>query len=74
MGYPSKAGSIYVEGHLPGRNQQSPSISHNSIDPAYFKTMRVPLLEGRTFTDSDNETAPPVAIVNQAMAKKLWPN
>jgi len=36
--------------------------------------MRVPLLEGRTFKDSDNETAPPVTIVNQMMAKKFWPN
>jgi predicted permease len=36
--------------------------------------MRLPLLEGRTFRDSDNETAPPVAIVDQTMAKEFWPN
>jgi putative ABC transport system permease protein len=51
-----------------------PEVSFNRIDPAYFETMRVPLLEGRTFRESDNETAPPVAIVSQTMAKEFWPN
>jgi predicted permease len=36
--------------------------------------MHIPILRGRTFAESDNETAPQVAIVNQTMAKKLWPN
>jgi len=49
-------------------------VAFNRIDPAYFETMRLPFLEGRTFRDSDNETAQPVAIVNQTMAKKLWPD
>jgi putative ABC transport system permease protein len=34
--------------------------------------MRVPLLRGRAFTESDNQTAPPVVIVNQTMADKFW--
>jgi predicted permease len=35
--------------------------------------MRIPLLFGRAFADSDNETAPLVAITNQTMASRLWP-
>jgi putative ABC transport system permease protein len=31
-------------------------------------------LQGRTFTEADNETARPVAVVNQTMARKLWPS
>ena len=74
LGMPSPGSPIYVEGHPLAPGQVAPGVSFNSIDPAYFETMRVPLLEGRTFQDSDNETARPVAIVDQAMAKKFWPN
>jgi predicted permease len=74
LGMPSPGSPIYVEGHPLAPGQVVPGVSFNSIDPGYFETMRVPLLEGRTSRDSDNETAPPVAIVDQTMAKKFWPN
>jgi predicted permease len=74
LGMPSPASPIYIEGHPLAPSQVAPEVSFNSIDPAYFETMRVPLLEGRTFRDSDNETAQPVAIVNQTMAKRFWAN
>jgi len=74
LGMPSPGNAIYVEGHPLAPGQVAPGVSFNSIDPAYFETLRVPLLEGRTFRESDNETAPPVAIVDQAMAKEFWPN
>jgi putative ABC transport system permease protein len=74
LGMPSPSDPVYVEGHPLPAGQQPPTISYDSIDPAYFETMRVPLLRGRTFADSDNEMARPVAIVNQTMAKRLWPN
>jgi predicted permease len=74
LGMPSPGSSIYVEGHPLPPGQLAPGVAFNRIDPAYFETMRVPLLEGRTFRDSDNETAPPMAIVDQTMAKEFWPN
>jgi predicted permease len=74
LAYPSQNGPVYVEGHVLDPNEQAPEISYNAVDPGYFPTMRVPLLRGRTFSDSDNETAPPVAIVNRTMASWLWPN
>jgi len=74
LGMPSPSGPVYVEGYSLAGGQQPPTISYDSIDPAYFETMRIPLLRGRTFADSDNEMARPVAIVNQTMAKRLWPN
>jgi predicted permease len=74
LGLPSPGSPIYVEAHPLAPGQVVPEVSFNRIDPGYFETMRVPLLEGRTFRDSDNETAPPVAIVDQTMAKNFWPN
>jgi predicted permease len=74
LGMPSPGSPIYVEGHPLAPGQVAPEVAFNRIDPGYFETMRVPLLEGRTFRDFDNETAPPVAIVDQTMAKKFWPN
>ncbi|MGC2527565.1 MAG: ABC transporter permease [Candidatus Acidiferrum sp.] len=74
LGIPGAATPIWAEGHPLAPGQQPPQISFNTVDPSYFATMRIPLPRGRAFTDSDNATAPPVAIVNQTMAKKLWPN
>jgi predicted permease len=73
LGIPGHVGFISVEGHPLVPGSQPAQTSFNSVDPAYFATMRIPILRGRTFVKSDNEAAPQVAIVNQTMAKKLWP-
>jgi putative ABC transport system permease protein len=44
------------------------------IDPQYFQTMQMPLVAGRYFTDSDSATSLDVAIVNQTLVKRYWPN
>jgi macrolide transport system ATP-binding/permease protein len=74
LGIPGRVGFVSVEGHPLIAGQQPPETSFNSVDPAYFTTMRIPILHGRAFADSDNETAPQVAVVNQTMGKKFWPN
>ena len=40
----------------------------------YFATMGIPLLRGRDFSSTDNASAPQVAIINQTMAQRFWPN
>jgi putative ABC transport system permease protein len=74
MGMPSSTHPVFVEGNPLNPGERPPQASSNSVDPNYFGTMRVPLLEGRPFTESDNKTAPRVAIVNQTMARRFWPN
>lgn len=44
------------------------------IDAEYFQTMQIPLVGGRYFTSADASSAPSVAIINQALAKRYWPN
>ena len=64
---------VSFEGHPTPPGRQAPSVLSNSVDPPYFETMRLTLLRGRIFTDSDNETAPRVAIINQTMGARFWP-
>ena len=45
-----------------------------TIAPGYFEVFRIPVIRGRTFTDRDNAADAPVVIINQAMAKKYWPD
>lgn len=47
---------------------------YRTVSPAYFRTMRMRLLQGREFTEHDSQDAPPVAVVSQAFAKKFFPN
>ena len=42
------------------------------VGPEYFRTMGTPVLQGRELTASDDEGAAPVAVVNEALARKLW--
>lgn len=48
-------------------------IGFSRIGPSYFTTLRIRLLSGREFTADDDATAPPVVIVNEAMARQFWP-
>jgi predicted permease len=50
------------------------SVWFNFISPGYFATLRMTLLAGRNFNGSDVPTAPKVAIVNQALAHRFFPN
>ena len=47
---------------------------YNIVAPNYFKTMGIPFLLGRDFTDQDNEKAPGVAIINEELASTIWPD
>jgi putative ABC transport system permease protein len=47
-------------------------VVHREVTPGYFRTMRVPLLAGRTFTDEDRLDTPRVVIINEALAKKFF--
>ena len=52
---------------------EGPVAEIDTADPEYFRTMRIPLRRGRALTAADGPTAPPVIVVNETMARQLWP-
>jgi hypothetical protein len=44
------------------------------VDADYYRTMGIPLVSSRFFNEQDDERAKPVVIVNQALARRCWPN
>jgi putative ABC transport system permease protein len=56
------------------RGQTTPKILDNVVTPDYFAAMGIPILHGRSFSDSDTADSPPVAIVNEQFARHYWPN
>ena len=51
-----------------------PQAQHQTVDDDYFRAIGVPLLKGRFFDPRDTVDAPGVVIVNDALARRQWPN
>jgi len=61
---------VDTQSPLFGRQQL---VEDESILPGFFQVMRLPILQGRGFTAADHEGTPPVVIVDEVLAAKLWP-
>jgi predicted permease len=67
-------GGINVEGFTPQPGQEL-QVDQRGASPDYFRTMEIPLIKGRFFSDFDNVTnAQPVVIVDEKFAQRFWPN
>jgi macrolide transport system ATP-binding/permease protein len=62
---------VAIEGYEPRRDEDLAFLS-NTVGPDYFRTLRITLMAGRAFEDLDDETAPPVVIVNNTLAERFW--
>jgi predicted permease len=67
---PSRA--VQKEGQQ-GRKAEALSTVTNDVDVDYFKVMGIPLVQGRIFTDGDGDGSVPVAIINEDLARRYWP-
>lgn len=54
-------------------DERAIDASQNIVTPGYFQTIALPLIAGRNFNTSDRVGAPPVAIVNETLARRAWP-
>jgi len=64
---------VHVEGKSLPNPEEDPSADRYSITPGYLRAMRIPLLRGREFDARDVVSSPPVAVVNESMAREFWP-
>jgi len=74
MGYYGNGDALIIDGYEPPPGQPGPGSQYMLISGDYFHTMRIPLLAGRLFKDSDDENSMKVAIVNEKLAKTYWPH
>src|SRR5258708_38696800 len=64
--------NLQVEGHSAAAAER-PFVDSASVLSGYFTTVHSPILQGRDFTDADRENTPPVAIVDNVLAARMWP-
>jgi putative ABC transport system permease protein len=62
-----------VHESLLSRPGQLPAADLLIVEPTYFKTLGINVVEGRGFEDQDDERHPTVAVINQSLARRLWP-
>ena len=74
MGLYGNQDSILIEGYEPPPGKPALFMSYNAVSQDFLKTLGIPLLRGRAFTERDDQNAAYVAIVSEAMAKEYWPN
>jgi putative ABC transport system permease protein len=73
LGGSNSSSSFAIEGHEPWERGRGPTIEQNLISPNYFKTMGIPLLRGRDFTDADVKGSRLVTIISKRAADTFFP-
>jgi putative ABC transport system permease protein len=64
--------NLRVEG-IPPQPGEIRFAAINSVDPGYFRTMNIPLRQGREFSEQDSSQAPLVALISERLARRFWP-
>jgi putative ABC transport system permease protein len=64
----------FTDRPAPASLDEVPSVQYRPVGGHYFESLRIALLNGRLFNEQDTQNSRPVAIVNQALARRFWPN
>jgi putative ABC transport system permease protein len=73
LNFESMSKSFLIEGRAPAKPGDKLFAKNFWVTTDYFRTMEIPLFEGRDFSEQDNDQAPGVVVVNQTMADRFWP-
>lgn len=65
--------AVTLPGQVLAEDEEGVSVDVSSVSPGYFETLGIPLAAGRAFGPTDAAEAPPVAVVNETLARLLWP-
>jgi predicted permease len=66
--------TVFPEGQENVKTNTGSLVYTNIVGPGYFETVRMPMLRGRGFTDADRQGQQKVVVVNEAMARRFWPD
>jgi predicted permease len=70
----NNAGAFQIEGRQQAPGEPQIHGEDRWVSPGYFRTLKIPLIEGRVFTEQDRAGAEPVAMIDENLAKQYWPN
>ena len=70
----SSSGTTTIETHAVSPDAATPEADWRVVTPGYFQAMGIALISGRYIDDRDTEQMPPVALVDETLAKTYWPN
>ena len=73
-GFESWTNDIFPEGQAPLQPGELINVDWAIVSADYFKTMRIPILKGRTFTRDEDTEGKPVVLIDENLARRFWPN
>ena len=74
LGFEQYFESVLIEGREPPREGEEILIQTYNVDPGFFQMMKIPFLKGSSFNGQEREDSPRVAVINERMAARFWPN
>jgi putative ABC transport system permease protein len=72
-GHGTGDGPVSVEGRNYGDDSKKPFVNHLTVSPSYFETFRIRPVQGRLLDGRDNEDSMPAAVINEYMARSMFP-
>jgi putative ABC transport system permease protein len=66
--------TLYIAGRPAPEPGQAPPVNRHYVAPDHFRTLGIPVLQGRVFTPADNASAPSVAVISDSAARTFWPD